>query len=952
MCGIAGVIHRDGRPVDRDALRRMAAALTHRGPDGEGYFVEGGAPSVGLANRRLAVVDLPGGAQPMSTPEGDHTLVYNGELYNASEVRSDLEARGHRFRTRSDTEVVLRSYVEWGPDALGRLNGMWAFAVWDRPHRRLFAARDRLGVKPLIYAQVGESLWFSSEIKGLLASDAVPRDPDLSVLPYYLSQFVAPEPRTFFRGIERLPAGHYLVADAAGLRRVRYWDCNLEEEEDRGASRYREEIGDLLEDSVRRRMAADVPVGIFLSGGIDSGLLATLAARRSSGPLRTFSIGFEGDPSDERAQARRLAETIRAHHEEEVVTAREAAASLPALLEARDEPSQSLLQEHFVARLARRSVTVALSGIGGDELFSSYPTHRALHLLSFLDGLPPPIRSAVRTAARILPSPRLEHLAELLGLTPEERVARRLIHQTPPALGLKLLTPELRRTLDFGAVPGTFAQIYARSPARDPLNRLNYVLLKTYLADELLRAQDLMSMRHSLETRTPFLDYRLVEKAMRIPARHKMNLRGGKILLRSLFQSVAPDRRRPSRKQGFAPPLHAWVRTELSETLRDVLSEAAILRRGVFDPSEVRPLLESALRGHPQSIQVVMMLYSFEVWGRRLLDTPPSAPLPSPVPAVGTTPLLSVVVVNWNTRPLLSACLRSVETYLSRIPHEVLVVDNASSDDSAGMVERDFPTVRLLRNEENVGFAKANNQAMRIARGSWFLLLNSDTYLQDSSVQQLLEQVRSAPPALGVAHCRLLQGDGRLLHSTYRFPSTLLALVEDFGLFKLIPRRLRSRLLLSGYWDEAEERDVDWVSGAFMLLRREVFEKTGGFSEDYFMYGEDMEWCYRIRDRGWSIRHFPQASIVHLDHSSSAIRWGDQRVVICIDRLLDIYRRRNGKLRGLLFHAVKIGGSLFRWAGFTLASWTRRRSDYLRAQRRYYALALRTFVTLAWRGSP
>jgi len=340
------------------------------------------------------------------------------------------------------------------------------------------------------------------------------------------------------------------------------------------------------------------------------------------------------------------------------------------------------------------------------------------------------------------------------------------------------------------------------------------------------------------------------------------------------------------------------------------------------------------------------MLFTFEEWARRVLDAAPAAPTEPVMAAAGPAPELSVIVVNWNTREILRNNLASIQKQLSSVAHETLVVDNASADGSADMVAAEFPSVRLIRNAENVGFARANNQAMKLARGQWFLLLNSDTVLTDDSVARLLERVK-ADPTIGLAHCRLVMGDGRLQHTTYRFPGVRLALVEDFGLYKLLSPARRAATLLAGYWDQTEERDVDWVAGAFMLLPRAVFEKTGGFTEAYFMYGEDMEWCYRIRDAGWRIRYFPQATVVHLDHQSSAIRWGDRRVAICLERQLDIYAKREGRVQGSLYHLVKTAGAAFRVGYFSLRSLAGgQNAEYHRDMRRYYALCFRTIAGL------
>jgi asparagine synthase (glutamine-hydrolysing) len=626
MCGIAGMFHRDGRPIDRESLVRMARAVAHRGPDSEGFYVDDGVPSVGLAARRLAVIDVDNGDQPMSTEDGRLTIVYNGEVFNADDLRRGLEGLGHRFRSRCDTEVVLRGYAQWGPEVVTHLNGMWAFAVWDRPTRRLFVSRDRLGVKPLVYADTPNGFVFASEIKALLVSGLVGRELDLTALPHYLSSFVVPEPYSFFRSVRRLPAGHSLLVTPTGAREIRYWDCGFEEEDDRGLRVYQREVHELLEDAVGRQLVSDVPLGVFLSSGLDSGMVAALAARKTSEPLRTFTLAFEGSPADERAGARRLAASIGARHREAVVTAREAAASLPDLLAAHDEPSQSLIQGYFVSRLARCEVTVALSGLGGDELFSSYPTHRVVDFLARLDELPSAIRLGLLALARTVGGERGRRLARLAGMPPDARVTRWLLHQTDAPTREALLADDVRHAVDLGGPARHLEEHYARTSARHPLNRLLYVYLKTYLPDELLRALDSMSMAQSLEARVPLLDHRLVEYAMRMPARHKMSLLGGRRLLSRVARQTLPAGSMVSRKRGFSVPLAIWLRGELTETLRDALCGPAVERRGVFDSRTVGHLLDSCLRGDARSIQPVMMLFAFELWARRVLDSPASVP--------------------------------------------------------------------------------------------------------------------------------------------------------------------------------------------------------------------------------------------------------------------------------------------------------------------------------------
>jgi asparagine synthase (glutamine-hydrolysing) len=946
MCGIAGIFYRDGRPIGRESLIRMARAIAHRGPDSEGMHVDDGCPSVGLAARRLAIIDVENGGQPMATEDERFTIVYNGEMFNADDVRRGLEGLGHRFRSRCDTEVVLRGYAQWGPEVVTHLNGMWAFAVWDRRTRGLFVSRDRLGVKPLVYADTPQGFAFASEIKALLASGLVGRNLDLTALPHYLSSFVVPEPYSFFRGVRRLPAGHNVLVNAGGAREHRYWDCGFEEEQDRGLDIYQSEVRELLADAVRRQLVSDVPLGVFLSAGVDSGVVAAVAGR-AAGRLRTFTLGFEGSLADERQEARRLAVAIGAQHTEDVVTAREAASRLPDLLAAHDEPSQSLIQAYFVSRLAKREVTVALSGLGGDELFSSYPTHRVVDLLARLDEIPLALRRGILALAGKVGGKRARRLVALAEMRPDDRVSRWLLHQTDAATRELLISPDVRRAVDLGAPARHLEEHYTRTQARHPLNRLLYVYLKTYLPDELLRTLDSMSMAHSLEARVPLLDHRLVEYAMRMPARYKMSLTSGKVLLRRVAAEILPARSVAYRKRGFSPPIGTWLRRELSEVLRDTLCRPAVERRGVFDSDAVARLLESCLSGDTRSIQPVMMLFAFEMWAHRMFDSTAVSRDTAATPELrGVSPDLSVIIVNWNTRDILRDCLASVKTHLGTVCHETIVIDNASSDDSADMIAKEFQWVRLIRNVENVGFARANNQAMRVARGRWFFLLNSDTVLIDDSVAHLFARIQTETQ-LGVAHCRLVFPDRRLQHTTYRFPSIKLAILEDFGLYKMLPRAKRGKTLLAGYWEQDKEQDVDWVAGSFMLLRRQVFRETGGFSEAYFMYGEDMEWCYRIRDCGWRIRYYPQASVVHLDHGSSAIRWGDRRIAICAQRQVEIYTKRHGRFLGVLFNFEKTIGALFRFGYFSIRNMAGGQRDYYRNMKRYYLLCLRVYAALA-----
>jgi asparagine synthase (glutamine-hydrolysing) len=939
MCGIAGVLYFDGGPVERSVLQQMGDSIAHRGPDGEGFFVDEGRPSVGLVNRRLAVIDVEGGQQPMTVCDDRYTIVYNGELFNTAELRRELEAAGHRFATTCDTEVVVRAYAQWGAEMHQRLFGMWAFAIWDSRDRTLLLSRDRLGIKPLVFAEIPGGLAFGSEIKALTASGLVRPELDPTVLPHYLSGFAVPEPHSLIGGVKRLCAGHSLRAGPAGVQDKEYWDCSFPEEEDRGFDAYRDEVAELLDDAVRRTMVSDVPLGVLLSGGIDSRLMGTFAARHTD-LLNTFTLGFDDPGYDERSEASGVAQRLGAVHREAVLSATEAAEALPRLIAAYDEPGQSLVQTHFISRLARESVTVALSGMGGDELFAAYPTHVAANVLSRLDQTPAGARVILQQAAAFLPSHRLRRLAYLSGMEPDARVSRELLHQSPDSVRRALLTPQVREIVDLDGPVHYLEHHFARAQSSDPLNRLLYVYLKTYLTDELLRASDAMSMLNSLELRVPLLDHRLVELAMRIPAHHKMRFTRGKRLLREVARrtlELPPGRG----KRGFSLPLGHWLRGPLREQVQDVLTGPSMGDRGIFDPLMVNWVLQRVLAGDDRFTPAVMMLYSFEEWARSCLDPVPSIEPHASVGLETPRPELSVVIVNWNTRELVCACIASVGRHLAGVAHEIIVVDNASTDGSADAVAERFPQVRLIKNEHNAGFGKANNQAMRLAQGDWFLLLNSDTELGDDSVAHLFARVRDNPQ-IGVAQCRLVLPDGRLQHSTYRFPGIRQALLDDLSLHRLLGER---ESLLAGYWDHSTEKDVDWVAGAFMLLRRQVFELTGGFDERYFMYGEDLDWCLRIHDLGWKIRYYPDAWISHHDHASSDLLWGEERIKVSLATQQQVYARRHGIVAARALALIKALGAAARLAYYTArGSWAG--NERYRAFVPYYRTAVRGLLSL------
>jgi asparagine synthase (glutamine-hydrolysing) len=625
MCGIAGIVGFDPRArVDGERLARMRDTLVHRGPDGEGTFTEG---PVGLAHRRLAIVDVAGGAQPMSNEDGTVWVVCNGEIYNHADLRRRLEARGHRFRSRSDTESIVHLYEEEGERCVDRLRGMFAFALWDRQRGRLLLARDRLGIKPLYYGRTDREILFASEIKAILAAGPLRPELDESVLPEFLAtRFVAGE-GTFFRGVRKLLPGRTLTWSAGGgVRQRRYWSLPLEiregepslEEEARG-------VRERLEAAVRSHLMSDVPIGLFLSGGIDSSGLLALMAPMAQGPIRTFSVGFAEPGASELAYARLAAAAAGAEHREVVVTPGEFFDALPRLVWHEDEPIAfpSSVPLYFVSRLARRHVKVVLTGEGADELFLGYNRYRVTawneRLGSAYDRLiPAALRGGVRRAALAMPR-RLRRYASrtFLALPPGPRP--RFFENFavfPVALQRRLLArPELIAARDpyaeglrrFEQAPGGI------------LERMSHADLQTYLV-ELLMKQDQMSMAASIESRVPFLDHEFVEHVVATPGRCKLRGLRTKAVLRQALAGLVPRPILTRRKMGFPVPVGGWLRGPFWGIVEDLVLGPRSLGRGLFDPAAVRRLAAEHRDGIADHGDRLWLLLNLEIWQRLFLD--------------------------------------------------------------------------------------------------------------------------------------------------------------------------------------------------------------------------------------------------------------------------------------------------------------------------------------------
>src|SRR5262245_660361 len=614
MCGIAGFVAPPDVRADLGMLERMVASLRHRGPDAVGLHVDGPA-ALGVA--RLRVIDLETGDQPLGTEDGSATVVLNGELYGCDEHRAALVARGHRFRSRSDTEVIAHTWEEVGERVVDRLNGMFAFALWDRDGKRLFLARDRMGEKPLYYTVADGWLVFASELRALLAHPATAARLDPKGLARYLTYDYIPDPHSILVGVTKLPPGHTLVAAGRQIVTQRYWDIPFRPEPEVDERTWREEIARRFDHAVALRLVSDVPVGCFVSGGIDSTVVVGTAARQRA-RIRTFSVGYDGTAHDERRYARIVADYFGTHHEELVVSSSDAAGLLGRLGGVLDEPlgDMSFVPLHLLSCAARRSVTVALTGDGGDELFAGYPSMAADRWHRAFARLPGGMLRAVRCAAGILPASAAP-FRDFLAAVDYDVDARNqaLIGGLPPPRLTTLLSREARSRLRSFDPYADVAGVLATCAAEDATARLIYRYCKHYLAGQNLVNTDRASMAVGLELRAPFLDHIFVELLGRIPSRLKLSgfrdLKG--LLKRALTDRLPPAIRRRGKK-GFGVPFAEWFRGPLATHLRDLLEPGRIRREGLFDPRVVSHLVDEHLAGTRDNDSVLWTLVAFEVW--------------------------------------------------------------------------------------------------------------------------------------------------------------------------------------------------------------------------------------------------------------------------------------------------------------------------------------------------
>ena len=631
MCGINGIAlsSRSGRSLDRRVLERMRDVIAHRGPDDVGIFIDG---NVGLGHRRLSIVDVASGHQPMTNEDGALQVTYNGEIYNHADYRDDLEARGHVYRTHCDTETILHLYEDHGDDCVNYLRGMFAFAIWDVRKRDLFIARDRLGVKPLYYVHTDDgSLYFGSEIKTLFEAGAIKPEINFAALPDYLANHATSGEETLYKGVKRLLPGHTLRWRDGKLDVKKYWDVSFTKiaDQSRSDKDYIAEWYELFRTSVRLRLMADVPLGMFLSGGIDSSAIAAVMSGMVNEPIKTFSVAFAEREANELAYARIVADAYKTNHHEVVVSPEEFFNALPRLVWHEDEPlaHPSSVALYFVSLLASQHVKVVLTGEGSDELLAGYGRYRKtilnLSLGKHYRSLTPSVvRGAVRSGLQGLPTSRVRQklLRSFLGVAPDiESIYFDNFAVFPLAMQGDLLSNEtLERTGGIDPYAGV-REALEQTDAESLLDRLLYADIKTYL-HELLMKQDQMSMATSVESRVPFLDHKLVEFTCRLP--EKLKLRGGttKYILRESMKGVLPEAILSRSKMGFPVPIGAWFRGAYRSVIDEyVLSERA-MSRGLFNPDFVRDLVQRHQSGAENHDERLWALVNFEIWQRQFFD--------------------------------------------------------------------------------------------------------------------------------------------------------------------------------------------------------------------------------------------------------------------------------------------------------------------------------------------
>lgn len=630
MCGIAGYF-RAGRSgtsyplAEHRLIEQMCDVITHRGPDDAGYHVEGG---LAIGMRRLSIIDVATGHQPISNEDGSVWIVFNGEIYNFAELRATLVARGHSFKTHSDTETIVHLYEEEGERCVERLRGMFGFAIWDRRQNKLFIARDRTGKKPLHYTMTDEAFVFGSEIKSLLQFPGLERNPNLEAISDYLTFGYVPDPATAFQGIHKLPPGHTLTFQDGRVTTRCYWDFNYEgsaQTPEQPESYYVERLRELIDEAVRVRLVSEVPLGAFLSGGVDSSTVVAMMARATEQPVKTFSIGFSEANFDELKYARLTAERYKTDHHEFVVTP-DVCRLVEEIVWHHDEPfaDASSIPTYVVSKLAREHVTVVLSGDGGDELFGGYERYLIHQGRNGFEQIPRWFRRGVMLPlSRMLP--RAVYGKQFLRNVSLDGGARFVdsLSYFGDTAKRNLLAGSMQKGLNGRNSSAAFEQIFDIPVSTSQIDRLLYLDSKTYLPGDILTKVDRMSMAHSIEARVPLLDSKLIEFVQTIPASLKLRGKTTKHILKLAMSDLIPSEIINRPKMGFGVPLKKWLNNELREMLHDTLTDQRARERGLLNPRAVRDLLNEHSRGRRDNSLHLWGLLTLELWHRSFIDRKP-----------------------------------------------------------------------------------------------------------------------------------------------------------------------------------------------------------------------------------------------------------------------------------------------------------------------------------------
>lgn len=631
MCGINGIAlsTRSGRRLDQETVIRMRDVIKHRGPDDAGIFVDS---RIGLGHRRLSIVDVAAGHQPMTNEDDSLQIIYNGEIYNHADYRDELEERGHVYRTHCDTETILHLYEDHGARCVDYLRGMFAFAIWDAGKKELFIARDRLGVKPLYFTHLDDgSLYFGSEIKTLFQAGALKPELNFKLLPDYLANHATSGEETLYRGVRRLLPGHTLTWRDGEIEINKYWDVSFVKtaDENRSDKDFIAEWAELFRTSVRLRLMADVPLGMFLSGGIDSSAIAAVMSRMVDEPIKTFSVAFAEREANELAYARIVAEAYKTNHHEVVVSPEEFFQALPRLVWHEDEPlaHPSSVALYFVSLLASQHVKVVLTGEGSDELLAGYGRYRKTILNLSMGKLyrnfaPSVLQGVVRSSVKGLPASRVRQklMRSFLSVTPDiESIYFDNFAVFPLAMQSGLLSDKAREQIGVIDPYAGVREVLEQTDAKSLLDRLLYADIKTYL-HELLMKQDQMSMATSIESRVPFLDHKLVEFTCSLPERLK--LRGGttKYILREAMKGVLPEQILSRSKMGFPVPIGAWFRGAYKSVIDEYVLSDRATSRGIFNPEFVRSIVDRHQSGSENHDERLWALVNFEIWQRQFFD--------------------------------------------------------------------------------------------------------------------------------------------------------------------------------------------------------------------------------------------------------------------------------------------------------------------------------------------